>query len=229
MRPFKIRLKHPFLSGEKMTSMQEAMIQRYSVKKFDTEKKISATQISELIECFRLSPSSLNLQAWKLVVVGDQETKIRLAEAGRNDNAKRIVECSHYLILMRKRLSLKHFQTVIESTEMLQLMMRKKKISLAKMKAFYSFYSFYIGPKKWSSNQLYIALGVLLTTCAKMGIGSLPMEGIRCRHTDKILGLPSEFRTVVALAIGYPHKREETNPSRLKKSRLPVEEVSLLI
>ena len=209
--------------------MQKHMTERFSVKKFDPNKKLSGEQINELIECFRLSPSSLNVQPWKLIVVGDKETKSELAKAGRDDNEKRIEDCSHFFILARKKLSLKHFQKVIESTEMLQLMMKKKKVSLNQMKAFFYSYSLLMGRKNWSINQLYIALGVLMASCAQMKIGSLPMEGIRCRQIDRILGLPSEYKTVVGLAVGFPHEREATNPSFLKKSRFSKEDVSLLI
>ena len=209
--------------------MKQYMTQRFSVKKFDPEKKVSSEQIADLIECFRLSPSSLNLQAWKLFVIEDEKIKERLAESGRDDNQKRIKECSHYFVLTRKKLSLRHFQKVIESTEMLQLMMKKKNLSLGKMKAFYSIYAMLKGKRSWSTNQVYIALGVLMSACAQMGIGSLPMEGIKPRKMDKILDLPPEYRTVVGLAVGYPHEREKTNPSFLKKSRFPTDEISQII
>ena len=61
--------------------MKQYMTERFSVKKFDSTRKLPEEQISELIECFRLSPSSLNLQAWKLVVVSDENMKNKLADA----------------------------------------------------------------------------------------------------------------------------------------------------
>ena len=209
--------------------MQQYMTARFSVKKFDSTRKLPEEQISELIECFRLSPSSLNLQAWKLIVVSDEDMKNKLADAGIDDNGPKIKECSHLFVLARKRLSLGHFQRVIESTEMLQLKMKKQNLSIMKMKALFFFYSLLMGQKNWATRQLYLALGVLIASCAKMGIGSLPMEGIRWRKMDKILGLSGEYKTVVALALGFPHEREAKNPSRLKKSRLSREEVTLII
>lgn len=209
--------------------MKKYMTERFSVKKFDPERKLSSEDVQELIECFRLTPSSLNLQAWKLFVVEDDQVKERVAEAGRNENKARIKECSHFFVLARKKLSFSHFHEVIESTEMLQLMMKKKKVSLGKMKAFFFVYSLLMGQKNWSIRQLYIALGVLMSACAKMGIGSLPMEGIKFRKLDKILDLPPEYRSVVGLAVGYPHEREKTNPSYLRKSRFSTEDISLII
>ena len=205
------------------------MSDRFSVKKFNSNLKLSSEQINELVECFRLSPSSLNLQAWKLIVVSDEKMKERLAKAGRNDNSKRIKECSHFFVLTRKKLSMSHFEKVIDSTEILKLTIKKRKMRPWHMKAFFYAYSMFMGRKKWSTNQLYIALGVLLAACAKMRIGALPMEGINCRQIDKILNLPSEFRTVVGLCVGYPHEREETNPSRLRKSRFSQEEVCTFV
>jgi len=209
--------------------MKQYMTERFSVKKFDSTRKLPEEQINELIECFRLSPSSLNLQAWKLVVVSDEDVKNKLADAGTGDNGPKIKECSHLFVLARKNLSFAHFEKVIESTEMLQLKMKKQSLSIMKMKAFFFLYSLFMGRKNWAVRQLYIALGVLLASCAKMGIGSLPMEGIKRRKMDEILGLSGEYRTVVALALGFPHEREVANPSRLKKSRFSREEVTLII
>ena len=208
--------------------MKDLLQSRYSVKKFDPEKKLTKEQVDELIDCFRLSPSSLNIQPWKLVVVEDKELKNKLALAGRNDNCQRIQECSHLFILMRKKITFSHIKKVIKSTEILQMLMKKRNISELKLKAFFWVYSFIKGQKAWTTNQLYIALGVLLSSCAKMGIGSLPMEGIKLRKMDRILDISSEYRSVVALAVGYPHKKDETNPSKLKKSRLPRSELVMV-
>lgn len=43
--------------------------------------------------------------------------------------------------------------------------------------------------KEWAQKQAYIAMGVLLTVCASMGIDSCPMEGFDPKKYDEILGL----------------------------------------
>ena len=44
----------------------------------------------------------------------------------------------------------------------------------------------------WCSNQLYIALGNLLTSAALLGIDACPMEGIERAKFDQILGLEAK-------------------------------------
>ena len=56
----------------------------------------------------------------------------------------------------------------------------------------------------WAKNQVYIALGQLMTSAAVLGIDACPMEGIVPTEYDRILGLEnSGFSTTVACAMGY--------------------------
>lgn len=203
----------------------EKLKRRYSVKKFDPEKKVDSHTLDAIVSAFYLSPSSLNIQPWKLLVVSDPNLKARLAEAGMDSNKHRIAECSHFLVLMRRSLSIKHIKNVIDTTKMLQLAIEKKGLSRFKFIVFIWLYSKLRGAKRWTSQQLYIALGFLLAACSELEVGALPMEGIRGRKIDQILGLGSEFKTEVAVAIGYPHADDLNNPSRVGKSRLPKDQI----
>ena len=54
------------------------------------------------------------------------------------------------------------------------------------------------------NNQIYIALGNLLTSCAILGIDSCPMEGFIAKKYDSILNLGQDnLKSVLAIAIGY--------------------------
>lgn len=198
---------------------------RYSVKKFDPTLKVEDEKLEVIMSAFHLCPSSINLQAWKLFVVKNQDVKEQLSVAGQDTNSDRIKECSHFLVLTRKSVGLKHFERVIDNTDMLKILIEKKNLTQKKLSWFFWFYSKFMGGKHWVTYQVYIALGFLMATCASLGVGALPMEGIRRGKIDSILGIGGEYKTVVALAIGYPHKDDENNPSKLKKSRFPFSEV----
>ena len=47
----------------------EDLNKRYTVKKYDTGKRISADDLATILEALRLSASSINSQPWKFVVV----------------------------------------------------------------------------------------------------------------------------------------------------------------
>jgi putative NAD(P)H nitroreductase len=53
----------------------QAIKERRSINYFETGKSISEDKIRELLELANLSPSSFNLQPWKVVVVRDPERK----------------------------------------------------------------------------------------------------------------------------------------------------------
>jgi|SRR5512133_23018 nitroreductase/dihydropteridine reductase len=198
---------------------------RYSVKRFDPAKPVEPEQIEILKHAFHLCPSSINIQGWKMIVVESDAIKKEIATAGKHSNPKRLLECSHILILARRKIGLKHIHRIIDTTEMLQILMKNLKLTKGKMAAFFLLNAILNGTKHWLTNQVYLAMGFLLATCASNKIGSLPMEGINKRKIDRILNLGSEYRTVVAIAIGYPDISDATNPSLLNKSRLPFDEI----
>ena len=215
---------------ERMMFMELKQLKdRYSVKKFDPEKKLSEAQIQLLVDAFRLCPSSINIQPWRLVVVADEQKKAMLATAGKDTNADRIRECSHLLVLVRRPVTLSHCKRVVSETPIFQRIVERMKISNGKLAAYFWYSSKKSGGRHWASNQVYLALGFLLATCASAGIGALPMEGIKHRKMDKLLQLASGERTVVALAVGFPHADDADNPSRLSKARFPENEVVTII
>jgi nitroreductase len=60
------------------------------------------------------------------------------------------------------------------------------------------------GRDAWARNQVYIALGNLLTSAALLGIDACPMEGFDRAQYDELLGLHAEgFATAVIATVGY--------------------------
>ena len=203
---------------------------RYSVKKFDAGRRLSSEQIALLENAFHLCPSSINIQPWKLMVVESAAVKDHLAvQAGKDTNVARIQECSHLLVLVRRPVTMAHCRRVVETTPIFQRIIERMKITAGKLTAYFWYYSQKEGGRRWAAHQIYLALGFLLAAAASANIGALPMEGIRKRKMDRLLGLKNGERTVAALAVGFPHPDDADNPSRLQKSRLPKEEVIIRV
>ena len=56
----------------------------------------------------------------------------------------------------------------------------------------------------WAKNQVYIALGQLMTSAAVLGVDACPMEGIVPSEYNRILELENTgYSTAVACAMGY--------------------------
>lgn len=74
---------------------------RYTAKKYDSSKKISAENMEVILEALRLSPSSINSQPWKFIVIESDEAKQRLHDSFENMfqfNQPHAKEASHIIL-----------------------------------------------------------------------------------------------------------------------------------
>ncbi|MDD5203727.1 MAG: nitroreductase family protein, partial [Sulfurimonas sp.] len=76
----------------------EAMDFRHACKVFDKEKKISDEDIRFILECARKSPSSFGMEAWKFLVITNQELKEKLQPFCWNQ--VQITTCSHLVVIL---------------------------------------------------------------------------------------------------------------------------------
>jgi len=76
----------------------------------------------------------------------------------------------------------------------------------------------------WMSRQVFIALGVFLTTAAMLGVDACPMEGFVPEKYDEVLGLGTKgYASRVVATAGY---READDPAaKAKKVRFELGEV----
>ncbi|UII29677.1 nitroreductase family protein [Fulvivirga ulvae] len=186
---------------------------RYTTKKYDPAKKIPESQITELKEILKLSPSSINSQPWKFTFVSSDEVKNQLAAVSYFNDVK-VKDASHVVVF-----------SVINSIELFEQQIKK---NLPEGPVAY--YNQFIKPKSedeikaWMSHQVYLSLGFFLSACAAMGIDSTPMEGIKNDEYGTILGLEN-YRPLFAVAIGYRDTEDANQPTLKPKSRLALEEV----
>lgn len=196
---------------------------RYATKKFDKNKKIDEATFDNLTEILRLSPSSYGLQPWKFIVVKNKEVREKLKEAGYGQD--QITSASHFIIFANK--------TNIDDQlvdEYIKFVAKERGMDVSVLNGFRDMINGVISSqssadlRNWASRQVYLAAGVLLNSCAIMGIDACPMEGLDIKKVDEILGLDKlnlESRMVVAL--GY---RDETDDYlKNKKIRFPKENV----
>ncbi len=177
---------------------------RYAVKKFDPSRKLSAGEWATLKRALVLTPSSYGLQPWKFLHVADRNLLKLLTPASWNQ--PQVEGCSHFLVLCRHRkFSEGHIDkyiariaevrgVAVSSLESSHKMMVDDLIVAGRSKVI----------DQWASNQIYIAIGNLMTCAAALGIDTCPMEGIEPDKYDVILNLESlGLRAVVACAIGF--------------------------
>ena len=208
-------------------SFIEKLQWRSAVKKFDPAKNITAQQLDNLLSAVQLAPSSYGLQSYKVIVVQDAETKAKLRAAGYDqaqitDSSALFVFASlttldeafgkKFIDLVAStrnvaRESLQGYEQVILGT--LNSRSNEQKIA-------------------WSHKQAYIALGVLLSAAAELGIDAGPMEGFDAEKFDEILGLKEKGLTAsVIAAVGF--RADDDRYSQMIKVRRPKEELFIHI
>lgn len=197
---------------------------RYSVKRFDPERKIPAEIWSVLEEALVLSPSSMGLQPWRFVVVQDTGLRERLAKASWDQ--RQPVECSHFIIFAARR--------GLDATDVERHVLRTAEVRGVTRESLQGFEAMLHGGTgqgreagildTWMAHQVYIALGGFITAASVLGIDTCPMEGLEAPKYDELLGLgASGYATLCACAAGYRSSADKY--ARLAKVRFKVNEV----
>lgn len=197
---------------------------RYSTQRFDAARKIPADDWRTLEQALLLSPSSYGLQLWRFVVVTDRALRTRLRKASWDQ--QQIEEASH-LVVFSARTSVTHAdldKLVARISEVREL----PKESLTGFRGMMAESLMKPGNSadvlSWSARQLYIALGVFLTSAAMLGVDTCAMEGIDGPKYDEILGLTSKgYKTWCVVAAGY--RAEDDTSAKLKKVRYEISDV----
>ncbi|WP_333851689.1 nitroreductase family protein [Epilithonimonas sp.] len=189
------------------------MQKRYTVKKYNSEGKLSNEIKEQLKSILHLSPSSINSQPWKFTFVEDSKAKSEFAEVSYFNKEK--INDSQLLVVFQVLKNTEDFERQIEGN------LPEGSIQ---------YYNKMIKPhgedytKSWMSHQVYLALGVLLSACAQMEIDSTPMEGIEIAKYDDILN-NEKYTTLFAVAIGVRDENDFNQPKLKAKSRLNFEEI----
>ena len=197
----------------------ESLQKRYSVKKFNPDKKISPEILRNILSAGQLSVSSLGLQPYKIFVIESDEMKNKLIPAFRNPS--QISTCSHLIVLAtKKNVEEKYVDgyfrhiTEVRKVPMESLELFRKSIdqyirSLSEEEEFH-----------WHQKQAYIVLGQMIFAAALEEVDSCPMEGFNENLMNEILGIDSSVETAtVTLALGY--RAEDDHFQHLKKVRKP--------
>ncbi|WP_374465257.1 nitroreductase family protein [Chryseobacterium sp.] len=191
----------------------EQMKNRYTVKKYNPQGKVTEQQVAELKQILNLSPSSINSQPWNFVFVNDPQLKQQLGDKSYF-NKEKVLESS-YIIVFQVIKDVENFEKQIEEN------LPEGPVN---------YYRTMVKPKgeeavkSWLRYQVYLSLGVLLSACAAMGIDSTPMEGIEPDGYDAVLN-NERYETLFAVAIGERDEADANQPKFNPKKRLNAEKV----
>ena len=187
-----------------MKTFEEAMDFRHACKVFDESKKISDEDIKYILEAGRKSPSSFGMEAWKFLVITNEDLKEKLKPACWDQ--VQVTSCSHLVIVLSGIDSVKP-----ESGEVRKRFARRE-MPQEQLDFYMDIYASHLKTtlssdeniEHWTTKQTYIALGNMMTAGAVLGIDSCPIEGYDKEQVESILGLDtSKYRLSVVVPFGY--------------------------
>ena len=194
----------------------KAMEFRHACKLFDASKKISKEDMNFILESGRKSPSSFGMEAWKFLVITNEELKAKLRLACWNQ--AQITSCSHLVVVLAGVDSAK-----VESGEVEKRFSRREmpKESLDMYMGLYASHlkdvlSSDENIYAWTAKQSYIAAGNMMTAGAFIGVDSCPIEGFDKGRVEEILELDkTKHQLAMVLPFGY---RINPQPEQLRLS-----------
>ena len=196
---------------------------RYAVKKFDPAKKIPADTWAALEQSLLLSPSSYGLQPWKFFVVETPAVREQLLP--HSWGQKQIVDADKLVVFAVKR--------DVNPADADRQIARISQVRGVPAEALAGYRGMMAGSLSrtpapdidvWMSRQVFIALGVFLTTAAVLGVDACPMEGFVPERYDEVLGLTAKgYAARVVATAGY--RAADDASGTAKKVRFELGEV----
>lgn len=204
-----------------MKDVIEALKWRYAVKRFNPDKKLKENQIERLLEGLALTATSMGLQLMEFLVISNPDLKEQLKPLAFNQ--PQIDESSHLIVMCRKT-----SVSVADIDSLIQLSVDKRNLdpNAANVKGYEKMLKSTLQmpanqQQVWMDNQVYIAMGNLMTICAVEKIDACPMEGFDRNKVDQLLGLPQKgLQSVLICALGY--RSDEDKYQHLTKIRRPI-------
>jgi len=175
-----------FLKTLFFMNLKEKLTWRYATQAFDPDKLIPESDIDEIIEIFRLSPSGFGAQPWKIIVVQNKDIQKELLPVSYNQ--QKIADASAVLVLARltqttAELGHAHIDNIIATTGAPADTLESYRNSIT------GFLGRLEGDSQvqWTQKQVYLAAGFLLAHLAEKQIDSCCMEGFLPAEYDRIL------------------------------------------
>ena len=192
-------------------TFMEAMDFRHACKIFDETKKVSDEDINYILEAGRKSPSSFGMEAWKFLVITNEELKAKIRPACWEQ--VQITSCSHLVIILAAIDAVKpEFDEVARK-------FKRREMPQEKLDFYLGLYAGHLKDTlssneniySWTARQTYIALGNMMTAAAVKGIDSCPIEGFEKEKVEEILKLDlSKYQLSCIVPFGYRINEQST-------------------
>ncbi len=211
-------------------NINKLLEERYTVKKFDTEFKLTDTQIEEMKSLLQMSPSSVNVQPWHFTIATSKEgiEKVAKSTANFGFNDEKIRDAQALVVMSILDVNDEHLTNVTEKEDQDGRYANEelKNATDNGRKYFFNLNKENNNERTWLSNQVYLNAGHFTLGCATLGLDTVIMEGFDANVLKAELGLENQS-PVLIIGVGRGH--DEDYNKNLPKSRLSKESLIDLI
>lgn len=193
----------------KNEELLEALNSRYAVKQFE-KRDIDTTDLEEIVtSILQLTPTSFGIQAYKFIVVKDEETRKQLREHSWGQG--QVTDSDMYVVFtVPTNFNASHIKKHMDNMQKIKNMDDEKKNWI---EWFMVNKIIETGPdlgitnlEEWTAKQAYIALWNAMTALSILWIDTCPLEWLNPKEYNRILKLDEKNLTAkVALAIWKRH------------------------
>ncbi len=191
-----------------LTAIQE----RRSVKHYDPEHRLSDAEIQTLMEHTILSPTSFNIQNWRIVVVDDPELRAKIRAASWNQ--AQVTEASLLILLCAdldawQQQPERYWQNAPEAV-------RQQLVPMI--------LQFYEGRSELQRDEAMRSCGIaaqtLMLAAKSMGYDTCPMIGFDPQAVAELIQLPPNHVIGMMITLG-----KALQPARERGGQLPLDQV----
>jgi len=197
--------------------MIQVIKERRSINFFDAAREISDDKILELLDLANLSPSSFNLQPWKVIVVKNSERKKVLRQCALNQ--PKVEEASVVLIMVADPKAVEeNRERVLDSWQELGYMKPEMREMYAElMKNLYGTEDSLRRKIFAVKNTALYAMNVMIVAKG-LGIDTHPMDGFDEDCIKREFNIPDDKIIPMLIAVGYLRPRITLLPRAFRRS-----------
>ena len=161
-----------------MADLMEIIKNRRSIRKYE-EKDVPEEALNQILEAVQWAPSWANTQVWEVVVVKNQDTKVKLSEtlAPKNPASKAVANAPVVLALFGKLNSAGYYDGVVTTKH-----------------------------GDWFMFDLGLATQNICLTAHSLGLGTVVVGLYDHDKAAQMLNMPPGFDLSVLIPLGYPAK-----------------------
>ncbi|MFW5450925.1 MAG: nitroreductase family protein [Methylophagaceae bacterium] len=194
--------------------IKQAIISRRSVKHFDSDHKMTESEINELMEYAILSPTAFNVQHWRFVQVKDAQKRQQIQDASWGQ--EQVTKASLLLILCADlnawdKQPERYWQHAPKEVQ---------DFLLPTIENYYT--NHHQAQRDECIRSTSIAAMNIMLMAKEMGYDSCPMDGFDFDQVAKIINLPHDHIITMMITVGK--KKEDARP---RAGQLPLSDVFL--